>query len=170
MPWHSGTCSEWMHSETRTWHDNNTIKKFSYAGIVLLKFGYGIQKALIVFPVNWNITAAGSITLCLINFALHELSWRKKNNSVSFPRILLSLIYCLLCWKRVVLVSGSDSEIMLVEIVSVYLILLEEIYVCLFGALALELWLWLGAIVLFFVDLTRTCSEGNAKRCNHIVL
>ena len=31
-----------------------------------------------------------------------------------------------------VLVSGSDSEIMLVEIVSVYLILLEEIYVCLF--------------------------------------
>ena len=29
VPWHSGSYRVWIHSETRTWHDNNIHSKFS---------------------------------------------------------------------------------------------------------------------------------------------
>ena len=37
VPWHSGNYRVWIHSETRTWHDNNMQSSPVYKGIVITK-------------------------------------------------------------------------------------------------------------------------------------
>ena len=79
VPWHSGNCRVWIHSETRTWHDKNIQSMISWAIYLELIIVCYVGK----YIAKW-------LDLLLICSFYHFLS-----NFLAFSGVFLLLVYLL---------------------------------------------------------------------------